>query len=277
MDDDRLIIFTGPSPRGWHRLQTFLECPQRYAWGELVGIGGVNENAPPLAKGTLVHLGLAQHYARMRETQQGREPDLYYNPTEAIDIMVEAKPHWHEFGELAKTVVEAYKERWKNERLNVIAVEEMLEANIGGYRFTGRMDLVYEDSQGRVWIMDHKTTGHLSNKQKKFYSVSGQILGYRWLGHITYGDRFAGLRLNMIQHGGDFKFQRLDVEAAPRMYSRWPQTVVDAEEGIQRLMDSGRAPDEWPMASSELVCYHRYGPCQYVEQCKWGQANGPEK
>jgi len=269
-NDDRLLIFTGPSPRGWHRLQLFLECPQRYAWNYLAGLKGINEDAPPLVKGSLVHLGLAQHYAQLREKQQGRDPKLYFDPIEAIDIMIEAKPHWKDHGELAKRVTEAYLVKWRNERFKIVAVEELLEAQIEGYRFTGRMDLVVEDSEGKIWIIDHKTTGRLQAQQRKFYSVSGQILGYQTLGKIHFGDRFGGMRLNMIQHGGDFKFERFNVDPAPKMMERWPSAVKDAEEGIQKLLDEGRPADKWPIAPSELVCFHRYGPCNYIEQCKWG-------
>ena len=276
-NDERLLIHTGPSPAGWHRLQLFLECPQRYAWNYLAGLKGINEDAPPLVKGSLVHLGLAQHYAQLREKQNRRDPKLYFDPIEAIDVMIEVKPHWKEHGELAKRVIDEYLLKWRNERFKVVAVEELLEAQIEGYRFTGRMDLVVEDSEGRIWIIDHKTTGRLQAQQRKFYSVSGQILGYQTLGKIHFGERFGGMRLNMIQHGGDFKFERFDVQPAPKLLAKWPSAVKDAEESIQKLIDEGRPADEWPIAPSELVCFHRYGPCNYVEQCKWGHTEPFEK
>ncbi len=275
-NDERLLIFTGPSPRGWHRLQLFLECPQRYAWNYVAGLKGINEDAPPLVKGSLVHLGLAQHYSRVKAAQEGADPERYYPPDEAIDVLAEVKGGaWAEHAKLAKDVVRAYLVRWRNERFRVLAVEELLEAEIAGHRFTGRMDLVLEDSAGKVWIVDHKTTGRLQAKQRKFYSVSGQILGYQTLGRIHYGDRFAGMRLNMIQHGGEFKFERFDVDPAPKLLAKWPSAVADAERGIQDLLDEGRPEDEWPIAPSELVCFHRYGPCNYLEQCKWGRSDAP--
>ena len=276
MADDRLLIFTGPSPRGWHRLQQFLECPQRYAWQYEAGLQGMDENAPPLVKGSLIHLGLAQHYARMREEQKGRDPERYFPPAEGIDLLAATKGGaWAEHAQLCKDVVEAYQEKWRNERLKIVMVEEMLDGNVGGHRFTGRLDLAYEDRQGRIWAMDHKSTGFLSSKQRKFYSVSGQILGYTWLARAKFGERFGGFRLNMIQHGrGEFKFERYEVDPAPRMLARWPQTVVDAEEGIAAMEASGRAPDNWPMVASELTCFHRYGACKFLEQCKWGAGWG---
>ncbi len=278
MSDDRLLVFTGPSPRGWHRLQLFLECPQRYAWNYVAGLKSINEDAPPLVKGSLIHLGLAQHYSRLKEQQQGGAPERFYPPAEAIDIMAEAKGGaWAEHAPLAKQALDAYVWKWRNERFRVVAVEELLEAEIAGHRFTGRMDLVVEDSAGKVWVIDHKTTGRLQAKQRKFYSVSGQILGYQWLGRIHYGERFGGMRLNMIQHGGDFKFERFDVEAAPKLLEKWPSAVADAERGIAQLLAEGRPADQWPIAPSELICFHRYGPCNYLEQCKWGMSEPIEK
>ena len=79
----------------------------------------------------------------------------------------------------------------------------------------------------------------------------------------------------MIQHGGEFKFERFDVDPAPKLLAKWPSAVADAERGIQNLLDEGRPEDEWPIAPSELVCFHRYGPCNYLEQCKWGRSDAP--
>ena len=76
------ILFTGASPRGWHRLQTVLECPQKFAWEYRYGREGFDDpkriallsaklkqdeeqksNSPALIRGTLIHLGLA-HYLK---------------------------------------------------------------------------------------------------------------------------------------------------------------------------------------------------------------------
>ena len=64
----------------------------------------------------------------------------------------------------------------------------------------------------------------------------------------------------MIQHGGD-----------PHLESKFEQSVVDIEESIERMKASGRAQDDWPKVMSELVCYHRYGACDFIDKCRWGQ------
>ena len=98
---EQRILFTGPSPRGWHRLQTVLECPQKFAWEYRWGREGYDAaervaahmnvpkeepDKPGLNRGTLLHLGLAHYYARLREQQNGRDPELYLKPEDAITL-----------------------------------------------------------------------------------------------------------------------------------------------------------------------------------------------
>jgi hypothetical protein len=278
---EQRVLLTGPSPRGWHRLQQFLECPQKFAWhyrfgrdseGKLLSGEDEPNNAPPLVKGSLIHLGLAHHYARMRETQQGRDPELYLTPADAMDLVSETNgPEWTKWKSLATDCTLAYIEHYAEEKMKILRVEEMMEGTFGGYRFTGRLDLVTEDSRGRVWAWDHKTTGRIQSKQQQFYSVSGQLIGYQWLARGAFGEKFAGMRVNLVQHGhGDFRFERPRMLQAPALYNRFPQTVVDAEQGIAALDSSGRDHDHWPAAMNEMTCYGRYGACRHLEQCKWG-------
>ena len=274
---DRLLVFTGPSPRGWHRIAQFLECPSKYAWRYEAGTTGHRaptgplDEAVPLVRGSLIHLGLAQHYSRMRETQAGRDPETYYTPHEAMDIISEAKggTYASEVKE-CKDCISKYLDHYYHEDFKVLRVEELYEGTFDGYPLTGRLDLVVEDRQGRVWVIDHKTTGFLSKKQRMFYSISGQMHAYRWLASMQYGERLAGMRLNMVQHTNGFKFERFDLEPAPHMFANFPRVIREAEEAIQRFKDEGRAPKDWPMAVSELTCFHRYGACEHIEKCKWG-------
>jgi hypothetical protein len=94
---------------------------------------------------------------------------------------------------------------------------------------------------------------------------------YRWLASGVYGERLAGMRINLVQHTKPYKFQRFDLDPAPHMFSNFPRIIKEAEETISRYKAEGRAPEEWPMAISELTCFHRYGACEYLEKCKWGR------
>ena len=267
---EKRILFTGPSPRGWHRLQQVLECPAKYAWGYLDPAKDQTER-DPLVKGSLIHLGLAHHYQRMMETQQGRDPEVYYPPKEAIRVYADiAQGLSLKWADLACEVVDAYRKHYRNERREILAVEQLADGQIGGHRFTGRWDLVYRDRQKRIWVEDHKTTVRFSGQQRKFYSTSGQMLGYKTLAQQQFGSDFAGIRLNMIQHTGDIKFARFNLSPAPHMLREFPKTVQFAERLIAEHSARSKDPRDWPMVNSELVCWHRYGACPHLEKCKWG-------
>lgn len=266
------IIYTGPSPRGWHRLQLAAECLQKYAW-KYEGPKQEGKRAPsaPLAKGSLIHLALAQHYAKMRARQQGDDPEEWCDPEEAVRLIAELEGT----GAYAEVAVEAYRAHCiqypdDEEEMKIVGIEEMASTKIAGkYLFTGRLDLAYEDAAGRIWAMDHKTTGRLTARHKQFYPVSGQLIGYSHLSREKYGERYAGMKLNLIQHTNT-KFERLTLPRSPNLEARFEQTVVDIEESIERMQASGRDFDAWPKAINELTCYHRYGPCDFINQCRYG-------
>jgi hypothetical protein len=284
--NDQKIIYTGPSPRGWHRLQQAAECLQKYAWAyeaPRVEEGTASKSAA-LAKGSLVHLALAQHYARMRAAQkdpvvqlgalESDSPDAWVEPEEAVELIARLeKVENHVPGVL--TTFRAYLDHYDTDSelqsMKIIAVEELLQTHIAGkHLFTGRMDLVYEDLGGRIWIVDHKTTGRLTSSHAQYYAISGQLLGYAHLAREKYGERFAGVKINLIQHDPP-KFERLTLSRSPNLESRFEQIVVDIEESIERMKATGRDYDNWPKVINELSCFSRYGACSYIDQCRMGK------
>lgn len=274
------IIFTGPSGRGWHRLQQAAECLQKYAWTYGTGEDGKSpladededgKSSPALIKGSLVHLSLAHHYARMRQRQIGEDENLFVEPKEAVELIAKLQ-NGEKFVDEVMLTYEKYVNHYDNDEISfkVVGVERLFETQIRGkYLLTGRMDLVFEDHSGRIWVMDHKTTSKIQSSHKEVYAASGQLIGYQHLARTAYGDRLAGLKLNLIEHGGR-KFERLTLPRSPFFESQFEQTVVDIEENIQRLRDSGRPADEWPKAMNEMSCYGRYGACKFLDKCRWG-------
>lgn len=122
-------------------------------------------------------------------------------------------------------------------------------------------------------VVTHNSTARLTARHKQFYSVSGQLLGYSHMGRQKYGDRFAGLIVNLIQHGTP-KFERIVLPRSPNLEAKFERIVVDIEESVERIQAEGRDPSDWPKAINELTCYHRYGPCDFIDQCRWGAGAG---
>lgn len=266
---DAKIIYTGPSPRGWHRLQLAAECLQKFAWERRAPQREDGELSPPLAKGSLMHLALAQHYARMRAEDR---KDEWVEPAKAVDLISQLEGTEEYVPGILETF-ERYVEHYCDDaqRWKILEVEELMETWFGGkYRLTGRLDLVVEDSAGQVWAVDHKTSSRVTKRHKQFYGISGQLLGYSRMAREKYGDRFAGLIVNLIQHGGE-KFQRVTLERSPNLEARFERIVIDIEESIERMDAEGRHYADWPKAVNELTCFHRYGACRFLDSCRWGE------
>lgn len=275
-----ILIDSGPSERGWHRLEAYTRCPQLYAWGYgQAGAGGeaaerARTSFPPtfpLVRGSIGHVGLAHCYARLKAIQEGTDPENYYLPLDAMRLVAE------KFGELgaealptAVRAVKAYARRYGTEPFKVIAVEEAAETRFLGWRYTARLDLVVEDLGGKVWIIDHKFVSKIEAKVQRRYTLSGQFLGLAHLGHRIYGDRFGGVRLNLI--GCNVAgFDRVSPEPAPWMLTKFPAVVQHAEEGIARLERLIEQGADLPASPSEHTCMGSYGECPAFELCRWGQ------
>lgn len=273
------IVYAGPSPRGWHRLQLAAECLQKYAWtyegpppppapeGEEI-LEKDGKKSPALSKGRLLHVALAQRYAEM-----GFPHREWVCPEEAIEVV--ALLHGEQrYTPLIQQVYEAYDREYafEAEHWSVIAVERMYDVNIRGHRLTGRVDLVLQDRYGRIYGCDHKTSGHLGagTKHTRFYSVSGQMLAYSYMLRKEYGDQFSGMMVNLVQVTEEPQFLRSVLDRSPFMEEKFEQSVVDLEERISRTQALGRAHSDWPKAMSELTCYTRYGECAFFDRCRCG-------
>ena len=260
---------------GWHATELALRCPRLFAYTYRVNRGGPrpDDDRAPLLKGSLVHQGLAHYYARLRSVQKGGSADEWAPPAEAIDDCAKKLgKHAAQYVQIAKDTVAQYINHWVHERLDVLNVEEVFSAEIGGYKFTQRLDLVVRETDGKVWIYDHKTTGRISPSVATRYTLSGQFLGMHNFGTRTFGEEFGGVKLNLVElaDGKRASFARKVPDPAPNAIKGFPLTVLHARERVEALDRSGIPPAEWPQTLSEQTCVTAYGECAYFEKCRWG-------
>ena len=259
---------------GWHATELALRCPRLFAYTYRVpGAKREHTDSAPLLKGSLVHQGLAHYYMRMGLEQLGLNPDEYAPVDLAIeDCAKKLGPHAPQYVKLAQDVLFRYAAHWAMERLEVLAVEEVFAAEIGGYRYTQRLDLVVREADGKVWIYDHKTTGRITRDVASRYTLSGQFIGMHSFGVRTYGDEFGGVKLNLIEVGESSMgaFRRQTPDPAPNAIKGFPLTVLHARDRVADLDRSGTPAEEWPQTLSEQTCVTAYGTCNFFEKCRWG-------
>lgn len=259
---------------GWHATELALRCPRLFAYTYRVpGAKREHTDSAPLLKGSLVHQGLAHHYARMESIQQGRDPNEWATPDDAIEECAKKLgPYAAQYVPLAKDTVARYAGHWAHERVEVIAVEEVFASEIGSFKYTQRLDLVVREADGKVWIWDHKTTGRITRDVAARYTLSGQFIGMYNFGVRVYGDDFGGVKLNLIEVGdsGMGAFKRQTPDPAPEAIRSFPLTVLHARERVDALDRSGIEPSNWPQTLSEQTCVTAYGQCNFFEKCRWG-------
>lgn len=261
------LIDTGPSRRGWHRLERALRCMQDYADHVILGY---RDESDPLVRGTLGHVGMAHYYQRLFATQHGYSPDAFYTPVEAVALKAQ---QMGAIGEKHLPKIQAavaeYERRFAQERLEIVAVEQEVEMYFGPHLVTQRLDLVVKDRAGKLWTWDHKFVGAIYDKTVARYALSGQFLLMNYMGRHVFGDAFGGVRLNLIAVD-KLQFIRESPPPSPDALQRFPQCVADAEALIASC--EGRDPTNYPRANSELVCMTPYGFCPCYERCRWGRS-----
>lgn len=258
---------------GWHATELALRCPRLFAYTYRVPGTKEDGDRAPLLKGSLVHQGLAHYYARLESIQQDRDPEEWATPDVAIEACAEKLGrHALQYVAMAKQTITDYMHHWHAEKLEVLHVEEVFKSDIGGYRFTQRLDLVVREPDGKVYIYDHKTTGRLSSGVAERYTLSGQFLGMASFGSRIWGSEFGGVKINLIQLPDGSKrseFSRKTPDPAPGALKSFPLTVLHARQRIDDLDKSGLDPEEWPMTMSEQTCITAYGRCDHFDRCRF--------
>jgi hypothetical protein len=277
------IINTGPSSHGSHFYAAFMACPEK--WALLKEATDVEAGEARLVRGSLAHVGFAHLYARLGERQQGGDPDRYLHPLLAVD---QAAEEWGMLGSAdyqnVVAMLKAYTRNYR-EAFTVDAIEEELQVEFrdaqgGVVPYSARIDLRYIGADKKVWFADHKALSRIVDKDFRGYNMGLQMLGQRYLGYALYGERFGGVIINAIELGpvgsvqNAWRFVRKPLDPAPHALMRFPQTIIDLHERMQRY--ASRRPEDIPLYLSEHTCETRFGKCEFYERCRWGADAGSD-
>lgn len=325
----KILLDAGPSRKGWHRIETFLRCPQMFAYRYRLGLRGaeaatekvtgvatppapksgtfhfslgkadggkvqstvtVKKKPNALERGSIIHVGLAQHYARVRAQQQGGIEDVYYTPREGVFMTCERLGLDTETAEHFFQIVCAYQAHYMFDRSAVLEVEQerlfwfhpdgSIESRPldspppppGVIDLTTRWDRVCRATDGRTYIHDLKTTASPTTNATNVYSMSGQMLLAQELGRTVWGAEFGGVVVDLIPLDEAKPPQRVPLMPAPHAARKAASTLRWAEGQIEALADVD--PWQWPQAMNELMCCHRYGVCDYSLLCQRGPKGG---
>lgn len=286
LSQPKILIDAGRSRRGWSSWQYWLYCAQKGAYKAAQRSETetpLGEKSPPLIKGSLWHVLQAHRYAQQRALQTGKDPSIYYDPTEAMlkvakDGFVQQEIQDHLF-EIYTDYCTQYND--DDALLSILFVEEEFDADIHGNDYTARLDLGWQAPDGLRYIVDHKHTYKVDKQTKRKYILSGQFMGAQWFGSQMWGPKFGGVILNLscsmpMSVRSHFKspgmsFMRCALPVAPAMFARFPQNIKYAADLQKRLGDANTLIDDYPRAMNEQICMTAYGECEFFERCQWGK------
>jgi hypothetical protein len=152
-------------------IQDFLRCRKRwdYRWQERLISKKKNDK---LFFGELFHLYLEKYY----KTKNHDTAQQYMLQT--LDMYMDED--WEELQDKLIEITNHYYETYKTDLFTVLGVEVQFSIPLTATKnFTGTIDLIYRDTEGRLWFADHKTTTSIE-KYEKNAILDRQINRYWW-------------------------------------------------------------------------------------------------
>lgn len=112
----------------------------------------------------------------------------------------------------------------------VLMVEEKLIGNVAGRPFSGILDLVIEDPNGRIVIVDHKSSGVSEYRGRKLAHRLKQLFLYAHLLKQCRGIQTDAVAFNLFKERQWIKVPWTDLEESIAV--GWAQGIMAAMEGL---------------------------------------------
>jgi len=247
-----------------HSIEAYITCPRLYEYTVVLGYRS------PQAS---VHLDFGGSYADALEIYHSSEGDHEQALRQAVVYARVASRNWqHEDNlktrwTLIRTLVWYLDHFAKDMKTAVFDGEPAVEA-----RFTleltdtdflvGTLDRVVEDSNGRYYILDQKTTGStLSPHYFRQFTPNMQVDAYTWAGNVIYPEPIKGVVIDAAQIAVGFtEFQRATILRTKGQLQEWYDNTVHWIKQAKRDAERGF----FPMNTSSCS---KYGGCPFRQIC----------
>ena len=283
----------GPSGQGSSDWAPWFYCPFK-AYARQHSLGG-KDGSSALDLGSAIHQVEAHHYLRFQARQEGRDPDEWLPPLEAVPVAIARgilNPMPPSEIEKVGAIYLACHNPNQTRGKKVVSVEEIMAIELGPLHCPGhpkhgepivyapRGDLTEEDENGGVWLSDHKTASRPAESTIAAYSNHMQFIMLAAIGQAYYGDRFKGVKCHLIKttepYGHDWvniPITKFQVEAMLWNF----QHVAHMRANFERdILQGNLNPLHLPRAVNEQVCRGRYSRCSAFDLCRNGSTMTPK-
>ena len=224
-----------PSILSWSGLSTYMRCPLKYRWQYELRLKG--SPSKPMKIGIFVHEVIEEFSKKHLGSNENKHMDEIIESV--LNKYVNTLPIFSpgDLDEMRKWLDEwQQSEHQCNDSRKVTHIEEEIEFEFHEVKFRGKIDRVEEDEDGRLTLIDFKTTR--SKKMKKPGAEGGQeqLLLYAFAWHQIHGRMPDKVSLNYVSKG-----KESTVEIEPLMLKRELGNLV---EPIELLMAGDRTPNK---------------------------------
>ena len=267
-------------------LQQFLNCPRQYYYNYKLLYSPVFEGVPRPA-GTAIHKGVEAIFAGKNPSEAAAEAVLAFWEEVKVPESELSDKDRNAVRSGAMQVRECVVRYPWGEGIELLHQEMVLEGEIGGRHFTGRVDRLVRVN-GKVWVWETKTTGLSMEAMVKVMRLRKQLPGYVELVRQNASslgiekDEIAGIQLDLI--GKPRVYWRKDGTAtvkdplynlepininwgALEAFSAWFQRVT---EDIVKERPLNEEP--WPQNTDS--CFRFMRVCSYFEACRTARIEG---
>lgn len=142
--------------------------------------------------------------------------------------------------------------------------------------FKGKLDLLGSEN-GKLYILDEKTTKAIPKNQAALLQASGQFLGYAWLAQQK-GHKVSEARIRKVSiQVKEIKVEEFVIPLTQFAIDRWYEALLDKLISLVLHYDDFRADlefnDETPdetvhfTPDYQLGCTAFYRPCSFIDAC----------
>ena len=264
-------------------LDTFRVCPRRFYYRH-IRHWETDSVRPALIFGTCWHTAMDFIWQNPNASAddafkafmaEWNKSDLV--ESESFDLFPRSPQRAHDM--LTKYV--ARYQSWLQNNIELVAVEKAFivplnEADQNLF-YVGKWDKLYKE--GRFYhICDHKTSSSFASSWLNSWSPNGQIDGYLYAGHMTYGDDFKSVMIDgALVQKTNIDFLRVPIERQTGMLDQWKWEVLDLieqiwyyEKELLELRNCLRTENflkTYPKCTTSCTSY--YGSCPYLNLCKF--------
>lgn len=255
------------------RRNSFGSCHRKHYYEYELCVRPISD-ADSLRFGSLVHYGLEAWFLNI---WQGAE--LALREAQAAILAHTAKEKADAFSQAtALVMLEAYSNRWQSSGFEVLAVEQHFEIPLVNpdtngvsrtFRLAGKIDAIVKLPDGRVVIVEHKTSGEDIGPDARYWTklaIDGQVSGY-YMGAKALGYEVEGCVYDVLRKPTIRPYKATPVEARKytkegKLYANQRENDETVEEWTERLRADITGHDdkffrrlEVPRLDADLVDY----------------------